>query len=92
MGKTRTKLSEKANIEKRLGRGGGGQVVSVLAFYFDDLSSNPTEVYNFSVKLYLKRKEINKKRPGWSIFQETLKGDYFSKYSAFLLTIKSYKV
>ena len=64
MGITRTKLSEKANIERRLGRGGGGQVVSVLAFYFDDLSSNPTEVYNFSVKLYLKRKEINKKRPG----------------------------
>ena len=24
----------------------GGQVVSVLAFYYDDLSSNPAEVFN----------------------------------------------
>ena len=30
---------------------GGGQVVSVLAFYSEDSSSNPAEVYNFSVKL-----------------------------------------
>ena len=28
-------------------RRGGGQVVRVLAFYYDDLTSNPTEVYNF---------------------------------------------
>ena len=70
MGITRTKLSEKANIERRLGRGGGGQVVSVLAFYFDDLSSNPTEVYNFSVKLYLKRKEIKKEAGGGPFFKK----------------------
>ena len=44
-----------------LGRGSGGQVVSVLAFYSDDPSSNPAEVYNFSVKLLLKRTKINKK-------------------------------
>lgn len=25
---------------------GGGQVVSVLAFYFEDLTSNPAKVYN----------------------------------------------
>ena len=43
---------------------GGGQVLSVLAFYSDDPSSNPTEVYNFSVKLLMKRTKINKKRPG----------------------------
>ena len=42
-----------------LGRG-GGQVVSVLAFYSDDPSSNPAEVYNFSVKLLLKRTKIKK--------------------------------
>ena len=42
---------------------GGGQVVSVLAFYSNDLSSNPAEVYNFSVKLHWKRTKINKKRP-----------------------------
>ena len=50
-----------------LGRG-GGQVVSVLAFYSDDPSSNPAEVYNFSVKLLLKRTKIKTKRGrGWPI-------------------------
>ena len=44
---------------------GVGQVVSVLAA---DPSSNPAEVYNFSVKLYLKRTKINKKRPGLAHF------------------------
>ena len=43
---------------------GGGQVVSVLAFYSDDPSSNPAEVYIFSVKLLLKRMKINKKEAG----------------------------
>ena len=43
---------------------GGGLVVSVLAFYSDDLCRNPAEVCNFCVKLLLKRKKINKKRPG----------------------------
>ena len=47
---------------------GGGQVVSVLAFYSDNPSSNPAEVYNFSVKLFLKRTKINKKRPGLAHF------------------------
>ena len=47
---------------------GGGQVVSVLVFYSDNLSSNPAEVYNFSVKLLLKRTKINKKRPGLAHF------------------------
>ena len=32
-------------ITTHLGRG-GGQVVSVLAFYSDDLSSNPPEAYS----------------------------------------------
>ena len=39
-------------------------MVSVLAFYSDDPSSNPAEVYNFSVKLLLKRTKINKKEAG----------------------------
>ena len=47
---------------------GGGKVVSVLAFYSDNPSSNPAEVYNFSVKLLLKRTKINKKRPGLAHF------------------------
>ena len=50
-----------------MGRG-GRQVVSVLAFYSDDPSSNPAEVYNFPVKLLLKRTKINKKRPGLAHF------------------------
>ena len=29
----------------------GGQVVSVLTFYSDNLSSNPASVYNVSVKV-----------------------------------------
>ena len=37
-------------------------MVSVLAFFSDDPSSNPSEVYNFSVKLLLKRTKINR---GW---------------------------
>ena len=45
-------------------------MVSVLAFYSDDPSSNPAEVYNFSVKLLLKRTKINKKRPGLVHFKK----------------------
>ena len=30
---------------------GRGQVVSMFAFYSDDPSSNPTGVYNFSIKI-----------------------------------------
>ena len=29
----------------------GGEVVSMLAFYSDDPSSNPARVYNFSLKM-----------------------------------------
>ena len=39
-----------------LGRG-GSQVVSVLAF--DNPRSNPADIYNFSMKLCLKRTKIN---------------------------------
>ena len=41
------KLQQK-NVE---GRGGGGQVVSVLAFYFNDPSSNPADAYSFVCKI-----------------------------------------
>ena len=53
-----------------MGRG-GGQVFSVLAFYSDDPSSNPAEVYNFSVKLILKRTKINKKEAGVGPLKKT---------------------
>ena len=36
-------------------------MVSILAFYSDDPSSNSAKVYNFYVNLLLKRKKINKK-------------------------------
>ena len=41
----------------------------MLAFYSDDLSSNPFEVYNFSEKVLLKRMKINKRGRGWSIYK-----------------------
>ena len=49
-----------------MGRGGGGQVVSVLAFYSDDPSSDPAEACNFFCKICV-RKE--KKRPGLAHFK-----------------------
>ena len=39
-------------------------MVSMLAFSSDDPSSNPAEVYHFSVKLLLKRTKLNKKEAG----------------------------
>ena len=38
---------------------GGGQVASVLAFYSNNPSSNPAEVYNINVKIVI---ELNKKK------------------------------
>ena len=46
------------------GRGGGGQVVSILAFYSDNPSSNPGDAYSFSVQFGLKRTMIKKKEVG----------------------------
>ena len=39
----------------------GGQVVSVLEFYSNDLSLNPTEVYNFYSIVTFKRTQENEK-------------------------------
>ena len=52
-----------------MGRGGGGQVVSVLAFYSDNPSSNLAEAYSFFLQiLCLKIPKINKKTPGLGYF------------------------
>ena len=78
------------NVTKTLfypGRG-GGQVVSVLAFYSDDPSSNPAEVYNFSVKLLLKRTKINKKRPGLTHFFKKITANLIFKFLKFTLSNK----
>ena len=40
------------------------EVASLLAFYYDDLSSYPTEAYCFLLYLCLKRTKIYKKGPG----------------------------
>ena len=41
-----------------MGRG-GGQVVSVLAFYSIDPSSNPADVYSFFCKICIWKKQKN---------------------------------
>ena len=46
-----------------MGRG-DGRVVSMLAYYSDDTSSIPAEVFNFSVYFMLKRTNINEKYAG----------------------------
>ena len=46
-----------------LGRG-GGLVVSVLAFYSDDPSSIPAEVYNFFCKNIVEKNENKQKEAG----------------------------
>ena len=43
---------------------GGGQVVSVLTFYSDDLSSNPADAYSFSVKFVFETNENKQKEAG----------------------------
>ena len=43
---------------------GGGQVVSLVDFYYDDPSSNPAEVYNFSAKINVEKNENKQKEAG----------------------------
>ena len=51
-----------------VGRGGGGQVVSVLVFYSANLSSNPADVYSFFCKICVEKTKMNKKRKkSWPI-------------------------
>ena len=53
-----------------MGRG-GGQVVSVLAFYSDDPGLNPAEAYCFFLQnLCLKRTKIYKEIPGLAFFKK----------------------
>ena len=43
-----------------MGRGSGGQVVSVPTFNSDDSCSNPAEVYSFSVKFVFEKNGCEK--------------------------------
>ena len=47
-------------------------MISVLAFNFGDMSSNPAEAYIFLQNLCLKRTKINKKRPGFAKLKKWL--------------------
>ena len=51
---------------------GGGQVVSVLAFYSDDPSSNPAETCSFSVKFVFEKNENKQKGAGVGPFQKSI--------------------
>ena len=53
---------------------GGGQVVSVLAFYSDDPSSNPAEAYSFCVKFVFEKNENKQKEAGIGLH---LRSTYF---------------
>ena len=63
-----------------MGRG-GGQVVSVLAFYSDDPSSNLAEIYSFFCNIVFEKNENKTKRgQGWSI---SWKNKLWVKYYSF---------
>ena len=64
---------------------GGGRVVSVLAFYSDDPSLIPAEL--FSVKLCWKRTKINKKRPVLTHFKKIILDSFFMELSQDLLNL-----
>ena len=49
---------------------GGGQVVSVLAFYSNDPISNPAKAYSFLVKFVFEKNKNKQKRPGLPIFKK----------------------
>ena len=50
-------------------------MVSVIAFYSNDSSSNTAEDYSFSVKFVLERTKINKKRPGFTHLKSIIDTD-----------------
>ena len=47
---------------------GGSQVVSVLAFYSDDPSSNPAEAYSFFCKIVFEKNKNEQKEAGLAHF------------------------
>ena len=45
-------------------------VVSVFAFYSDDLSSNPSEAYRFSIKFVFEKNKNKQKEAGVGTFKK----------------------
>ena len=66
-------------------------VIVLAAFYSDDPSSNPADVYNFSVKLLLKRTKTNKKEAGVGHFFKT-KCTIFGQHTVDLIQAKCHSV
>ena len=56
-------ISQKNKLTTPWGRG-GGELVSVLTFYSDNPSLNPTEAYSFSVKFVFEKNENEQKEAG----------------------------
>ena len=48
-------------IPEESGRG-GGQVVSLFAFYYNDPSSNPVEVFSFNLQIVWKERKMKNKK------------------------------
>ena len=61
-----SKSNNECKVQKDLllGSGGGGKVVSMLAIYSDDMNSNPSKAYSFSVKLLFEKNENILKEAG----------------------------
>ena len=55
-----------------MGRGGGGLVVSVLAFFSDNQSSIPAEVYKFFCKIVVEKTENKQKEAGVGPFKKNI--------------------
>ena len=60
-------VSEKENLYRNLkrnilGRSGVGAVVGVLTFYTNNPSSNPAQIYNFSVKIVVEKNKNNEQK------------------------------
>ena len=64
---------------------GGGQVVYVLTFYSDNLSSNPAVAYSFSVKFLFEKNENKQKEDGVWPFKWRFEKEAIEKKIAKLL-------
>ena len=74
------------NNYRRLGCG-GGLVVSVLAFYSDDPSSIPAEVYNIFCKIVVEKNENKQKEAGFGPIFKTITGGRHSSVALSAPTI-----
>ena len=69
---------------------GGGQVVSVLAFYSDNPSSNPADAYSFSVQIVFEKNENKQKEAGVGPFLKKKKEKNIQRWRASYLWSSGY--